>query len=451
MIIRRTATLVLAASVLGATELPREMQVVEERQVPVSSRAELTINARDDEAVASRELWFTSFDGKAWSEWRRHGVTFDRSTPITWAPAEGHWKIYVRITQISGLALPLPAEAKEGPFTEFIIDRTAPTVRILEPATGAKLRGGERASIRWEASDPHLHSSPITIRWSPGGDKDWTVVAEHIPNSGTFTWTIPQDMTPGGRLEITAADRAKPENVGRAENTGIVVDALPPMRNILGPAIVNARQVNLQIKVQDAGPAGVAKAQLWFSRDNGGTWTGGPEVTSGFSSMAWTAPADGTFLLALVATDQSGNINPIPKGANGAQASILVDTVAPVIALTSPFGVADAKASGEGSSRRIFKPGDQVVVRYRVNDGAPAARGVSVLLQAQTDARWEVLAKDLPIDAPYTFAIPDIQTKTARIKVQALDTAGNQGETISAETFSVDNKVDTGTVTIPGL
>ena len=81
-------------------------------------------------------------------------------------------------------------------------------------------------------------------------------------------------------------------------------------------------------------------AQLFYSQDGGTVWNLGPIVKQvPFNQINWQAPADGHYQLALVATDQSGNSNPTPKGAAGKQFDCLVDTVAPALSLSSPIGV----------------------------------------------------------------------------------------------------------------
>ena len=185
------------------TAAPPEMQQVDDRQVPVWARKEVSINvtAADEEDVAFRELWDSSFDGKDWSPWAKHGITFPKNTPLTWTPNEGHWRIYIRKVHASGAANPVPDASTPG-MKEFIIDRTAPVVTIGFPLPKAKLRGGQKYVVKWEATDPHLKAAPITIEWSRDGKGSFETVAENLPNSGAYEWTVPKDMT------VTARSRA---------------------------------------------------------------------------------------------------------------------------------------------------------------------------------------------------------------------------------------------------
>lgn len=442
---QRIALPVLAAAALAApaAELEREQFVVDEHPVTVSNRDEIRIKARNDDSVRNRELWYTRRQG-SWGPWQKHGLTFARGTDIAWTPTEGHWKIYLRIEEVSGLAMPEPT-AETAASSEFIIDRTAPTVAITYPVDGSKLGGGKTYTITWQVEDPHLHSTPITIRYARAGEDDFATVAENIPNSGAFDWTTPQDMTATGRLQIVAADKAL--NRGSAEVTNLVIDAIAPSRNILGPAISAGRQIDVGIRATDAGPAGLATVQLHYSTDDGATWTPGPELDAEpFETIPFAAPSDGAYLLALVATDEAGNANPAPSGKGGGSFAMLVDTEQPTVALQTPTGIKPVAADAAG--RSVFKPGDQVAVTLQVKDANPKADGVSVFFQSQEGARWEPLGSQLPPDQPFTFAIPDLATTTARVRVVAVDVAGNQGEIISTAPIAIDNKVETGEVDI---
>ena len=424
---------------------PRETQPFGQQQVPVTSRADVTINARSDAEVKQRELWYSQANGREWGEWQRHGLTFGRNDAIIWAPPEGHWRIYVRIEDISGLATPIPTAETDGQQS-FIVDRTPAKVAITYPTVGTYLRGGDTYDITWEATDPHLHSSPVTIRWNRGGDAAFTTIAEHIANSGTFRWTTPKDMTATGIIEILAWDRAG--NLGTAQVDTLVVDALPPSRNVLGPKIAATQDLTLTTTARDAGPAGMASLQLWHSADGGTTWNEGPvRSEEPWDNLSWTAPADGQYQLNLVATDRAGNATVIPSSSNDAQATILIDTVSPVITLASPIGLRQA-GNGDATLRRIYKPADQVSVAFNVNDENIGNGAVTVQLQIEEGAPWQNLGSGLPADKAFTFAIPDANTDTARIRVQALDQAGNLGEVLAAETFRIRNTIDGGQVTI---
>jgi hypothetical protein len=162
------AAVVSAEDKPAAAPLALEAEVIDGKTIPVTPKKELSFSVPADADVRTRELWYRSNDGKAWGAWQKHGIQFDKDTPITWAPPEGHWQVYLRKILTSGLASDVPTEATKAKG-EFIIDRTAPTVAVKFPAAKAKLRGGERYAVTWDAQDAHLRGTPVTITWSRDG------------------------------------------------------------------------------------------------------------------------------------------------------------------------------------------------------------------------------------------------------------------------------------------
>ncbi len=426
----------------AATAPATEPEVIDNRSVPVTPKKELSISARNDADVASRELWYSAYDGKAWGAWQKHGIAFPRETPITWAAPEGHWRIFIRIIQTSGLANPVPvADTKSA--AEFIVDRTAPAVAVGFPKAKDKLRGGDKYAVKWEVSDPHLRTTPITVKYARDG-ATFVVVADKLPNSGTYDWTVPVDMTTTGTLRIEAADKAG--NVGVADATGLLVDSIKPKGRVTGPAISNTPETTLTLEIADQGPAGLASARLFISRDDGTSWGEGPWIQDP-KAVAWKAPEDGKYRLAVVATDQAGNASPTPKGKADDQFTFTIDTTAPSILLTSVIGITEAEKAGP-AARRDFKPGDRVAVPFTVKDANLTAGTVAVYLQTDPAKPWVELATKQAADAAYRFEIPNTATKTARIKVTAADAAGNIGEAVASETFTIQTEVQAGEVQV---
>lgn len=413
-----------------------------DKPVPVTAKKELTFTARADEDVKSRELWYGRWENGGWGAWQKHGLTFGRDTPIVWAPPEGHWRTYILITQVSGAAMPAPTSDTKGQ-TEFVIDRTPPQVSLQYPGDKAKLRGGQKYTIRWNATDPQIESSPISLRWSRGGDSTFDVIADAQPNTGSYDWVVPKDMTTNGLLQVNAVDRAG--NVGSANSVQVLVDSIAPSGRILSPSITARPEVDLSINVNDAGPAGLSSTQLWISRDDGQTWTEGPMITEGFKTIHWKTDGDGRYRLALLLVDQAGNMSPTPKGKSEDQFNVLVDSQKPVIELTSANGLSEADKP-TATKRRAFKGGDRVQVQYIIKDVYLADNPVTVYLQTEPDKGWIEVGRGLSADAAFRFELPAHATKTARVKVSAIDMAGNVGETVASETFQIDTEVDPGMV-----
>ena len=75
-----------------------------------------------------------------------------------------------------------------------------------------------------------------------------------------------------------------------------------PERTLLAPK----PQFPLKYQVENAGPGGVARVQLWVTQDGGRTWFPQPEDTDKQSPYSVDLKGDGTFGLWLVVQGVSG-------------------------------------------------------------------------------------------------------------------------------------------------
>jgi hypothetical protein len=435
-----STVLTAAALCAGDAALASEPFRDGSKDIRVTSDKDMPFPFKAPEGLSRTELWFQGHDGAKWGAWQKHAQVFAKDTPVVWAPPEGRWQIYLRPILTSELAGADPAKNPEQvkPQKEFIIDRSAPQVAVTFPGAKAKLRGGDKYTVTWTAADPYLRNAPITIKWSLDGSGTFTAVANDLPNSGSFEWTVPRDMTSTGVLRVEVGDKAG--NVGMAESTGILVDSIRPKGRVTGPSISAKTETALDLDVADTGPAGLTAARLWVSQDDGTSWTEGPSIEAPFKTVTWKAPQDGRFRLYVVATDAAGNVSTPPQGKVGD--ILAVDTAAPTVLLAAAIGISESATAGPGS-RRDFKPGDRVQVVFTAKDANLVANSISVLWQSDASKPWVELGKGLPVEQAFRFQIPADapETKSARVKVTAVDAAGNVGEVVASESYTIQTQV----------
>lgn len=200
--------------------------------------------------VSGIDLWVTRDDGKTWRKWSRHDgkdsvikVVLDtRDNP----QVEGSYGF--RLVPESGSRV-ADAAPTPGTVPEFrvVVDVTAPTVRVYEPA--AHPDRPDVVVLRWKATDASFGREPMAIEWAESQAGPWRAVnvgdavavvggiaaaPPRMANAGEFGWRLPGDLsTPKVFLKFTAWDEAGNKTEAVTKDP-ILVDLTRPRASIRG-------------------------------------------------------------------------------------------------------------------------------------------------------------------------------------------------------------------------
>ncbi|MBI5699333.1 hypothetical protein HZC35_03360 [Candidatus Saganbacteria bacterium] len=123
-----------------------------------------------------------------------------------------------------------------------------PVVQVLSPNGGEIYRGGGSATITWSAADEGsgIADNSIALYYNiSSGD---VLIADNLPNTGSYTWTAPAITTSEARVKITARD-----NVGQTgqdiSDAVFSIDSTPPnpptinISTIKTPTLINYQTI----------------------------------------------------------------------------------------------------------------------------------------------------------------------------------------------------------------
>ena len=66
-------------------------------------------------------------------------------------------------------------------------------VNILSPKANDVVQAGAPFEIQWKADVPQSEfGTNVTIQFSKDGGNTWDVVAENVPNTGKYQWSVPK-------------------------------------------------------------------------------------------------------------------------------------------------------------------------------------------------------------------------------------------------------------------
>lgn len=94
-------------------------------------------------------------------------------------------------------------------------DQQAPTVSVNSPGNSDVLMAGIEQEITWTATD-NFGVVAKAIYFSSDNGSNWSLVDSSTDNTGSYTWTVPDEVSTECKIKIFAYDAAG--NVGKSES-----------------------------------------------------------------------------------------------------------------------------------------------------------------------------------------------------------------------------------------
>ncbi len=321
---------------------------------------------------------------------------------------EADFKLAGQKTWDAGTADPIRIRAT-------IRDR-AGNVRVVEQA----LRGGmaaapgtARVDEREFAAPPPV--APISARSRTTATDDSVDPFEAALGNAPVASTVPRNDDAGSPLNPAApAAVARQDEPARGDGDGEVqVRQSGTSRTLLA----GNPKFPLQYEVEDAGPGGVTKVQLWVTHDGGRSWFPLPEDPDKASPYPVDVGGEGTFGLWLAVQGVSGLGDPPPAQGDRPQLWVEVDSTPPVVQVDPP-------RVGTGNST------GKVLITWRASDPHLGARPVTLSYRpegTEADAAWSPITGRMENTGQYIWAVPPGTPPRFKIRVEVEDDLGHRG------------------------
>jgi hypothetical protein len=129
--------------------------------------------------------------------------TRDADALAKWQAAAGPGVTIVPIqcSSIIGASGAIHCIVKQIPRQTGVI----PSAHVIAPAAGDLWLVGSTQTIRWNATD--TNNAPLAnvdLAYSLDGGTSWLPIANAIPDTGSFNWTVPAGATDGALVRVTA-------------------------------------------------------------------------------------------------------------------------------------------------------------------------------------------------------------------------------------------------------
>jgi hypothetical protein len=191
------------------------------------------------------------------------------------------------------------------------------------------------------------------------------------------------------------------------------------------PVLVNNRRVFLEYRIEQQGPSGVGRVEIWCTHDHGQTWKKLGEHRDGSSPAEALLPADGVYGLSLVVSNGLGFGAQPPITGDTPDWWVEVDTVQPTAQLTEV--------------RMARQDGPAVEIGWTSQDRNLGTAPVELAYAVTRQGPWVPIAKGLKGDGQYRWVPPADIGQQAFLRLTVRDLAGNTTTTETTQPVALDD------------
>jgi hypothetical protein len=176
--------------------------------------------------------------------------------------------------------------------------------------------------------------------------------------------------------------------------------------------LINSMHVVLDYRIDQVGPSGVSKIDVWMTPDEGKTWQRVLEDREHRSPVEFDLPHEGLYGVCLVVTNGNSISDPPPAAGTTPDWWIEVDTTRPTAQLQSvrPGNGDDAGA---------------LVITWAASDKNLGSEPIDLYYAAHREGPWAPIGRGLRNDGSYRWTAPKDGASEYFIRMDVTDRAGN--------------------------
>jgi hypothetical protein len=196
--------------------------------------------------------------------------------------------------------------------------------------------------------------------------------------------------------------------------------------------VLNTLHAAIEYRIDQVGPSGVGKVEVYVTTDQGQTWRRLCEDTDRRSPAELDLPGEGQFGIRLAITNGNGFGGKPPVRGDAPTFAIEVDTTSPIVQLRDMEPVVGSDGNLE--------------IRWLASDRNLAPEPITLSYATSRGGPWQIIARNLKNDGSYRWAFPRNGGGQFFFKVEAVDTVGNFARIESTQPLLLDLTEPRGTV-----
>lgn len=199
-----------------------------------------------------------------------------------------------------------------------------------------------------------------------------------------------------------------------------------------GRQILSTNACTMDYRIDQVGPSGVGKVEVYITTDQGNTWRRLCEDADRRSPVEMELPGEGLYGVRLVITNGNGFGGTPPARGETPTAWVEVDATNPLVQIRDM----DSMLGKDGA----------LEIRWMASDRNLRPECVNLYYATNRTGPWQNIARGLKNDGLYRWSFPREVSAPIFVRVEVADQAGNVARADSAQPIALDTTEPRGTV-----
>jgi hypothetical protein len=299
---------------------------------------------------------------------------------------------------------------------------------------GTSTASNANRGVQWPADN--AASAPLGRNFIPNNDP--SVAANGAqPAPQMSEWQNPPQSTEGFRPpvggEFLSADSRGRETVSPPIRNQVLAGADPVLPAGERPRMVNSKSFEMDYEVDSVGPSGIAKVELWGTRDGGQTWRVFGVDNDNRSPIRVSTDGEGLYGFNMVVQSGNGLAGRPPRSGDKPEVWVGVDLTKPIVRING-IQIGEGPHAGE------------LLIQWQASDKYLAARPITLLFSDKQSGPWSIIAAGLENNGQYAWRPDNRVPQRIFLRIEARDEAGNTAtfdapELVSLEQVQPEGKI----------
>ncbi len=269
------------------------------------------------------------------------------------------------------------------------------SVTLTSPNGGENWQANTNRTIIWTSTGT---ISNVQIEYSTNAGVNYSIITSSAPNTGSYTWTVPNSPTASARVKISNVASASTFDVS---NSLFTISSPPlPKVTVTSPNGGEQWTAGTTRTITWTSTGTLSNVKIEYSVNGGGTYSEVVSSTANTGSYNWTVPNFPTASARIRISDPTNFF-----GTNDISNSFFTIAGAPLPTITvlSPNG-------GEQ-----WAAGSMKTISWTSSNGTIA--NVKLEYTTNSGASWSTIITSTPNTGSYTWTVPNTPTASARVRV----------------------------------